>query len=510
MNPNPIIKYDCPDPDVIRVGDKYYMVSTTMHFIPGCEILQSFDLLHWEHVSYVYDTLDGTPGQKLEGSEQIYGKGMWAASIRFHRGRFYVCFAANDTRKTYLYTADHICGPWEKKTIDGFYHDCSLLFDDDGKVYIVYGNKNIWLTELKEDLSGPLEGGLHRMIVSDEGNTILGYEGSHIYKINGKYYVFFIHSRKDRWMRTQACFVAESPEGTFTGQDVLEDDRGYCGQGVAQGGIVDTPDGRWYAILFQDHGAVGRLPVLIPVTWENGYPVFGEAGKIPEDILTESTNPGYEYRPLTGSDDFTYRPDWDGNVRLDARWQFNHEPDPTWYEIDGVQGAYTVTASKVCRNLSQAVNTITQRMRFPTCAAEVTVDASGLLEGDYAGLCALQGCYGMAAITRREGRLCLVMKRREASDDSLTAMETDDGPGEEIEAVPIDETVVRFRAEADFSQMKDEVRFLYHDGKEFVQIGVTHKLYFKMDHFTGCRFGLFLYATKQTGGRASFQNFIYE
>lgn len=510
MNPNPIIKADFPDPDVIRVGNTYYMVTTTMHFMPGCEILQSFDLIHWEHVSYVYETLDGTPAQKLAGGQNIYGKGMWAASIRFHKGLFYVCFAANDTGKTYLYTSESIAGPWEKKIIKGFYHDCSLLFDDDGKVYIIYGNKNIWLTELKEDLSEPVEGGLHRMIASDEGNDYLGYEGSHIYKIDGRYYVFFVHSRRDRWMRTEACFMSESLEGEFTGGDVLEDDRGYCGQGVAQGGIVDTCDGRWYAILFQDHGAVGRIPVLVPVTWENHYPVFGTDGKISEHIAVQSTRPEYVYHPLTGSDHFIYDPDENGDFHLASRWQFNHEPDPAFYKIDGIRGSYTITTSKLCVNLSQAVNTITQRMVFPACAAEVTVDASRLREGDYAGICALQGCYGMAAVTRRSGKLCLVMKTREALEDSLMAMEADCDPGTEQELVLFRETTVRFRVEANFTEMKDEVRFFYHNGTRFVQIGSLHKLYFKMDHFTGCRFGLFLYATKQTGGSAAFRQFVYE
>ena len=253
---NPIIKLDYPDPDVIRVGDTYFMVSTTMHFMPGCEILRSYDLVNWEHVCYVYETLDGTPGQRLSDDESIYGKGMWAACIRFHEGKFYICFVANDTHKTYLFTAENIEGPWEKHFIEGFYHDSSLLFDDDGNVYIVYGNKDIWITQLKEDLSAPKPGGLNRIIISDEGHPGLGYEGSHIYKINGRYYVFLIHSRRDRWFRTEACFSAESLEGKFTGKDVLEDDRGYCGQGVAQGGIVDTPWGDWYAVLFQDHGRI--------------------------------------------------------------------------------------------------------------------------------------------------------------------------------------------------------------------------------------------------------------
>ena len=242
---NPITGLDYPDPDVIRVDDTYYMVSTTMHFVPGCEILRSYDLVHWEHLSYVYERLDSTEEQRLVGEKNCYGKGMWAASLRYHKGMYYICFVANDTGKTYLYTADNIEGPWEKRIIEGFYHDCSLLFEDD-HVYIVSGNRNIRLQELKKDLSGPKEGGLDRILVSDSRNPGLGFEGSHFYKIDGMYYLFLIHSLPDRWMRTQACYVSDSLTGEFKGGDVLCDTMGYCGQGVAQGGIVDTPDHKWY------------------------------------------------------------------------------------------------------------------------------------------------------------------------------------------------------------------------------------------------------------------------
>ena len=240
---NPITRLDYPDPDVIRVDNTYYMVSTTMHFMPGCEILRSYDLVNWEHASYVYDVLDSTPGQKIEGEENIYGQGMWAASLRYHKGIFYVCFVANDTGKTYLYSAPSIEGPWKKSYIKGFYHDCSILFDDDDRVYIASGNKYIRLQELDADLNGPKEGGIDRIVVKDEGHPGLGYEGTHFYKINGKYYLFFIHSLREEWKRVEACFVSDSLEGEFTGGDVLNDDMGYCNQGVAQGGIVDTPDG---------------------------------------------------------------------------------------------------------------------------------------------------------------------------------------------------------------------------------------------------------------------------
>ena len=204
---NPIIGMDFPDPDVIRVNDAYYMVTTTMHLMPGCEILKSHDLINWEHLTYVYDKLDSTPAQTLTGEENIFGNGMWAATLRFHEGMFYILFVANDTKKTYLFKSKNITGPWEKSAVEGFYHDASLLFDDDGKVYIVYGNTDIYLTELKSDLSGPEENGLHRLIVSDKGNKMLGFEGSHFYKINGLYYLFLIHSASDKWMgrvRTKA------------------------------------------------------------------------------------------------------------------------------------------------------------------------------------------------------------------------------------------------------------------------------------------------------------------
>ena len=160
------------------------------------------------------------------------------------------------------------------------------MFDDDDRVYIASGNKYIRLQELDADLSGPKEGGIDRIVVKDEGHPGLGYEGTHFYKINGKYYLFFIHSLRKEWKRVEACFVSDSLEGEFTGGDVLNDDMGYCNQGVAQGGIVDTPDGKWYAVLFQDRGAVGRIPVLVPIRWEEDYPVFGVDGKVPADFET--------------------------------------------------------------------------------------------------------------------------------------------------------------------------------------------------------------------------------
>lgn len=493
---NPITRLDYPDADVIRVEDTYYMVSTTMHFMPGCEILRSYDLRNWEHAAYVYDRLDSTAGQKLLDEKGIYGQGMWAASLRYHEGKFYVCFVANDTHKTYLYTAAQVEGPWEKHEIEGFYHDCSLLFDDDGKIYIAYGNKNIYITELREDLSGPKEGGLHRLAVSDEGNPMLGYEGSHFYKINGKYYLFFIHSLRDRWRRTESCFVADSIDGEFVGRDVLNDDRGYCGQGVAQGGIVDTPEGKWYAVLFQDSGAVGRIPVLVPVSWEKDFPVFGENGRIPEHFAVASTRPGYVYQPLVGSDDF--------RGELKTCWQFNHEPEEAFVNQDREKGIWQVTTNKMCSSLTMAQNTITQRMWYPGCAGEVTVDGSALKDGDFAGLCAFQGCHGSIGLWKEDGKLYLVMREMPAEGKEEV----------EVERILWEEPEARIKIEVDFTRMKDEATFYYrrpgfHFDNPWKKLGGVHKLFFRLDHFCGCRFGLVTYATKEIGGTGKFKDFVY-
>lgn len=505
---NPIIGSDFPDPDVIRVDGTYYMVSTTMHMMPGCVILRSYDLLHWEVATYVYDSLDNTPAQRMEGNKDIYSKGMWAASLRYHGGKFYICFVANDTHKTYIYQSEQIEGPWKKQNMDGFYHDSSLLFDDDGRVYIVYGNTEIHLTELKPDLTGPKPGGLNRVTLQDKGNIVLGYEGSHFYKINGKYYVFFIHwPAEGTKRRTEACFVSDSPEGEFVGRDVLDDDMGFHNMGVAQGGIVDTPDGKWYAMLFQDHGAVGRIPVLVPVSWKDDFPVFGIDGKVPLRMETESLRPDYQYRPLSDSDDFGYQKDASGKIHLNSCWQWNHTPNETLWSVRENPGHYRVRTDKVCENVCQAANTLTQRMMLPASDAVVTLDGSGLGEGDFAGLCALQGCYGFIALTKESGKFYLVMTAKEP--DWEPDMQKATSQGAEFIRIPAASSKAVLKLSCNFNDMADEAEFFYKNDGEWEKLGITHHLSYRLDHFMGCRCGLFLYSTKSAGGTADFSHFEF-
>lgn len=488
---NPLTRMDFPDPDIIRVGDTYYMISTTMYFMPGGVILRSYDLIHWEYCTRLYDILEDTPRQRLEEGN-AYGAGMWAATLRYHKGTFYVIFVANDTRKTYLYRAETIEGPWRRSEIAGFYHDCSLLFDDDDRVYLVYGNKQIHLVELDAALTGPKVGGLQRIIADSGDSDYLGYEGSHLYKVNGKYYLFMIHSRKDRWRRVETCLMSDSLTGEFTGGIVMDDDMGRTDAGVAQGAIVDTPDGRWYAILFQDVGAVGRIPVLMPMAWENDRPVLGLDGRIPQTICNLTTRPGYTYQPLWCSDDFT-------TSQLAAPWEWNHIPQLARVTLGG--GQLRIRTGKVASCLTQTQNILTQRSLLPACAAEVTLGASSLQAGDAAGLCVLQSSWGWIGLRRDEVGYRLVMQSRQPEDSEA---------GVERLSLPWAGDAVRLRAEMHFSPEADWATFFYWDQDGWQPLGKPHKLYFRLDHFTGNRFGLFVQSTQLVGGEAAFSQFVLQ
>ena len=472
---------DIPDPDVIFHNGYYYLITTTMHFFPGGEILRSKDLKKWEHYSYVFDKLESTPDQRLEGDGHIYGKGMWAPALRFDGGLFYVAFSSNDMNKTYLFRAEDLKGPWSRSEIKGFYHDLSLLLDD-GKAYVVYGNTDIHLTELNEDLTGPKEGGLDRVIVDDSGNPMLGLEGSHIYKIDGKYYLFMIHSLRDRWRRVEAMYVADSLDGEFAGGDIFDSDLGIRDSGIAQGGIVKGPAGD-HMIMFQDSGAVGRLPVVVPFKWQEGKPVFSKDFKVEECELTG----------LCGSDDFS-----DGCKDF---WQFNHEPDKDLIRFDH---GFNITTDKICRNIFHAKNTLTQKALGPMCQAAVTVEAKDLNEGDFAGLSAFQGDYAFAGITREKDGFYAVMLSNTSKGGPWDLSEEE---GISEEKIPLTDGRLTVTVKCDFNT--DTATCFIETSEGSRQIGTPHKLRFRLDHFTGCRFALSCFSTERPGGTAVFTDFRY-
>lgn len=511
---NPVIKADFPDPDIIRVGDVYYMISTTIHFLPGAVILRSYDLLHWEIASYVFDTFEGTEEARMTNERSNYGCGMWAGSLKYHKGCFYVTFAAKETGRTYFYKSTDIEGPWEQHYIDFYFHQGALFFDDDDRVYLVFGHREIWMREMEPDLSGMKPGGFARKLLEAPREEMwLPDEGVHFHKIDGVYYLFTIRWPKGgTGRRVQMCYRSETLDGEFTGGVVLDDTLGLDNNGVAQGGLVQTNDGRWYSMMTQDRGAAGRFPVLVPVDFSGQMPVFGVNGRVPEQIEVTDNRPHYEYEPLWCSDDFHYEVDEFGHAMLKKQWQWNHEPNPEFWEVLP-EGGLKLTSGKICTNVTQTINTLTQRLMYPKCSVEVTVDAGDLNEGDYAGICALQGCYGMLAVSRELRRFYLTMMEREDNEKNRNTRLPDYMPGIVTERVNLMEPVVRLRMDVDFRENAETVSFYYREpmqGGKWRKIGEPHRIYFGLDHFAGCRVGLSLYATKKIGGSALFRDFVYK
>lgn len=486
---NPVIFADVPDLSMIRVGDSYYMSSTTMHMAPGVPIMKSKDLVNWTIVSYAYDTLANVDAMNLVNGKSTYGRGTWASCIRYHNGMYIVSTFAQTTNKTYIYkTKDIEKGPWERITFSPAYHDHTLWFDDDGKIYIIWSVRKLMIAEMKEDLSGVKEG-TERVLIED-ANAPLGQnvglgEGSQLFKANGKYYLFNIAWPRGG-MRTVVVHRADNINGPWEGKVAFQD------QGVAQGGMIDTPDGRWFAYLFQDHGSVGRIPYIVPMKWEDGWPVIGVDGKVPETLdlpANKSLIPG-----IVNSDEFTRKK---GEPALPLVWQWNHNPDNSLWSVTERKGFLRLKTGRIDTLFLKSRNTLTQRTFGPVCSATTMLDASGMKDGDFAGLTALQRKFGQVGVKIVNGQKYIFMVSNKTDQPT------------ELQSLPLSQNKVYLKIECDFRNRTDVASFFYSlDGKDWKVIGGPLNMeYTLMEHFMGYRFGLFNYATKELGGFADFDWF---
>lgn len=516
---NPMIWADVPDPDIIRVDDTFYLMSTTMHLMPGAPVMKSKDLMNWETVGYVFDRLTDSPKyDMLQGT--VYGRGQWATSLKFHqsaadrkagrRGRFYALFAPNERGSmgdTYICSAEHAEGPWQVVSRLRHFHDCSLFFDDDDRVYVVYGTGE--LMELKPDLSDVIEG-THRQIFEREADETGLLEGSRMIKHNGRYYLLMIsHVYAPGRHRREVCYRADDIRGPYEKQVILESDYGgfsYAGQGT----IVDTKDGDWYGVIFQDRGGVGRVPLLMPCRWIDGWPMLGdEDGQIPARLRPLVS--GQKASSVVRSDDFS-------DSRLGLHWQWNHNPVDNAWTLDERRGWLRLKTSHVAENLFLARNTLTQRMPGPVCSGIVTLDVSHLRDGDCAGFAAFNSDSGVLTVKKKGRRLVL-----EVSEQSVTLSEREKAV-EHVEEKVVS-TVdlgkasrIWLRIDGDFRPLSDQpagyggrdtASFFYSlDGRQWTEVLSDYKLRFDWRRFfMGSKFAIFCYATKKTGGYVDVDSF---
>ncbi len=487
---NPIIFADVPDMSIVRVGGTYYMSSTTMHLSPGVPIMKSEDLVNWRLVNYAYDTLGNVDALNLDNGQSAYGRGSWASSLRYHNGIFYVTTFAQTTGKTYIFSTKNIeKGPWKTVSFAPSMHDHSLFFDDDGKVYMVYGAGRLSLVELKEDVSGIKPGGIHQVLIENASlpsgnNGGLGAEGSQLFKIGGKYYLFNITWPRGG-MRTVVIHRAAKITGPYEGKVGLQD------IGVAQGGLIDLPNGQWYAYLFRDFGAVGRIPYLVPVSWRDGWPILGIKGTVPDALhlpANKSLIPG-----IVASDEFNPQK---GGQTLALPWQWNHNPNNSLWSLTQRKGYLRLTTGRVDTSFLWARNTLTQRTIGPVCTGEVLLDASNMKDGDFAGLGLLQQNYGLAGVAAIGSTKAIVM------------VNASTGQPQEVQRLPLNQNTVYFKAACDFTDKKDVADFFYSlDGKHWMHLGTPLKMAYTIPQFMGYRFALFNYASKTAGGWVDFDYF---
>ena len=509
---NPMLWADVPDPDVIRVGDTYYLVSTTMHLMPGAPIMTSKDLKNWETVGYIFDRLTDSPKYDLLNGT-VYGRGQWATSLKYHNGKFYALLAPNERGAmgdTYIFSSEKAEGPWTIVSRMRHFHDCSLFFDDDGRVYVIYGTGE--MMELKPDLSDVIEG-THQQLFQREEDEKGILEGSRMIKHNGKYYLLMIsHVYAPGKHRREVCYRADNIRGPYEKQVILESEFGGFSY-EAQGTIVDTPDGDWMGIIFQDRGGVGRVLTVMPCRWVNGWPMLGdENGKVPETV-----RPLVNGQPATAivkSDDFS-------SDKLGLHWQWNHNPIDEAWSLKERPGFLRLKTNRVVSNLYLAPNTLTQRMEGPTCSGTIAIDISKMKDGDCAGLAAFNSDTGALVIKKKGKNLVLEMVEMSVT---LTDLDKEVTNVEEkvIESIPLNAQLstlnaqLFLRIDADFRPVnghgRDAANFYYSiDGSQWTQIGTKdYRLNFDWRRFfMGSKFGIFCYATKKKGGYVDIEAFDY-
>lgn len=508
---NPIFYEDFCDPDIIRVGEDFYMTGTSMHVMPGLPVMHSRDLVNWELISYVFDRLDLGPEFRLEDEQGkgVYSYGIWAPCIRYNKGTFYI-LADIPRYGTFIYSATNPKGPWKCEKMNGSFHDMSVLFDDDGKNYIMWGAGTLQIAQLTENLLDTIPG-TNRLLTETKGFID---EGAHLYKINGKYYFTAI-----QWKRNplhMACGRADNPYGPYEMNPAITEGetfglaKGYRlvnprntppfriiephtnddgNVSIAQGGLVKTATGEWWGFAHNDYNSVGRPTSLVPITWKDGWPYIGLEGNLKRAPRTWiKPNTGYEtnpYAPYRRNDNFD-------SDTLNIAWQWNHLPDDNKWSLTEHPG-FLRLHSLPSKNFWVARNTITQKGVGPESEPTVELEADGLQIGDIAGLALLTAPYSWIGLERTTDGISIA-HYNEMTNETLR--------------LPFNGNKIWLRVHCDY--LKEKAQFSYStDGKNFRNIGNELTMFFQIKTFQGTRYALFNFNVEgKAGGYADFDNFV--
>ena len=515
---NPLFYDEFSDPDILRVGDDYYLAGTTMHTVPGLVILHSKDLVNWENISYCFDRFDfDDDAFSLKNHKEIYGQGIWAPCIRYANGMFYVYSNVNG-KGLQCYTAKDIRGPWKHHNMQGRIYDLSVLFDDDGKIYAIHGYGEVRCTELKPDMSGPIEE-TERVIIP-EGSAV--GEGHHMYKINGMYYLISTDYRPngrtlcsrsksiwgpyetvtitaDETFGYHAASLTQVPRdeqyrighnGTKFGIPPVDKDATAC-TNIHQGGIVEDQSGQWWALLMMDFHSIGRTTTLAPITWKDGWPFLGLEGN-----LGRAPRTWFKPNIKVAQQDAVAHAPYDRNENFDGKklgrvWQWNHNPDDKMWALKGGRlRLNTMPADQ----LMWSRNSLTQRVIGPTSVTTVELYTKGMKDGDVAGLGNINvPCSWIGVV--KDGKTLTLRCFEQANNDTVN--------------VPIDlaNGKIWLRVFGNYDENQAEYSYSI-DGEHFYPVGNTMKLSYQLITFQGSRHALFAFNKNgKNGGYAEFDNF---
>lgn len=504
---NPVVNGDFPDMDVVRVGDTYYMVSTTMYLFPGATILKSKDLVNWEYCcNPLVQVLDNNAYNLLNGKHH-YSQGMWASSLTYHDGKFYLyfpCSTWSEDSQSILLTAEDPEGEWELTRLPEAYHDPGWLFDDgekgDGYLYVACGIGDIWVNKFNAKTLKKITSAK----VASVGN---GCEGSHMYHIGDYYYIYATYGGTEG---SQTIFRSKNPMGPY------EEHKGrvFEKQNIHQGALIETQTGEWWTLLFKDiyctGGNIGRCPCLEPVKWVDGWPVIGNNG-----VDVSKNGAAYKKPDVGKTYEKTYLPTNDSfaEAKLGLQWQWNHNPDPSAWSLTERPGYLRLYTANVTAELNTARNSLTQRIlgyspngtssnSFTSSYGSVKLDLSGMQDGDVAGLAVVQNPYSFLGVKMENGKKYLYSERCKFDSQKLQKEEKKKGAA-------IKDDVLYLRAVVNFGNNSCKYYYSY-DGKKWSTAGVTMTMRYTLDYFVGQRFYLFNYATSRLGGYVDFDGFTTE
>jgi|WetSurMetagenome_2_1015567.scaffolds.fasta_scaffold00001_113 beta-xylosidase len=476
---NPVLNADYSDPDVIRAGNKYYMVCSEFHFM-GMPVLESEDMVNWKIIARVYDHFDFPE----YSTNDRYAGGSWAPAIRFHDNKFWIYFCTPD-EGLFMSTAEKAEGPWaplyQVKAIPRWEDPCPF-WDEDGKAYLGHSLKG----------AGPII--IHKMSpdgkqLLDDGVTVYTgptAEGTKILKLNGWYYLSIPEGGVS--VGWQTVLRSKNIYGPYEKKVVLEKGSTTV-NGPHQGSLVDTPSGDWWFYHFQSDGAMGRVVHLQPVKWQDGWPVIGvdiDRNGIGEPVYVWK-KPDIKGRfgisaPQT-NDNFN-DPD------LGLQWQWNHNPQNDAWSLKSKPGYLELNALKA-ENFVKARNTLTQKVMGTTGIAVTEMDLTKLADGQKAGLCSMGGkVVNLVGITKKGGQLYLFTENN----------------GKTINETAIKSKKIFLKVQLDIRNEKN-LFFYSLDNKVFKTFGENFST--ASGYWKGTRLGLFSFNELTDGGSALFNWFTY-